>query len=144
MDDDGVDLVALDHADIKEAGVLGVHGGVDIAAVAVAMILRRLNDSNLGIGETRDQIPKPLRIDHIVSVDDADDLGIGSGLRHREPERRGLESLEVFYVYELEARAELAAAPLDRLPERRIGRVVDDDHALKVRVVEPRHRLDGA
>ena len=144
MDDDGVDLVALDHADIEETGILGVHGGMDETAIAVAMILWRLNQSNLGIGKAGDQIPEPLRIDHIVRVDDADDLGIGGGLRHREPERCGLESLEVLDAEELEARTKFAAARLDRLPKCRIRGVVDDDHAFKIRVVEPRHRIDGA
>ena len=31
---------------------------------------------------------------------------------------------------------------LDRLPERRIRRVVDDDHAFEIRIVEPRHRIE--
>ncbi len=103
-----------------------------------------LNQSDLGVGEAGDQIPEPLRIDHIVGVDNADDLGIVSGFRHRQPQRRGLEPLEVVHTNELEARAELAAARLDRLPERRIGRIVDDDHALEIRIVELRHRIDGA
>jgi hypothetical protein len=50
-----------------------------------------------------------MRIDHIVGVDDPDDFGIGSGLRDREPERRGLKSLEVLNANELEARAATAA-----------------------------------
>ena len=135
MDDDGVDLVALDHADVEEPGIFGVHGGVDLAAVAIAMILRCLDQSDLGIGEAGDQILEPCGIDHIVGIDDADDLGFVSSLRHRQPQRRGLEAYQVLHANELEARAKLAAASLDRLPERRIGGVVDDDHALEVGVV---------
>ena len=43
VDDDGVGLVALDHADVEEAGIFAVHGMVHHAALAVAMILRRLD-----------------------------------------------------------------------------------------------------
>ena len=144
MNDDGVELVALDHADIEEAGIFGVHGGMDETAIGVAMILRRLNKANLGIGKARDQIDEPSGIDHIVGIDDANDLSIGCGLHHRKPECCGLEPLEVFDAQKLETRTEFAAAGLDRLPERRIRRVVDDNHAFKIRVFEPRHRIDGA
>jgi hypothetical protein len=142
--DDGVGLVALDHADIEEAGIFGVHGGVDQAAVAVAVILRRLNQSHLGVGETGDQIPEPLWIDHIIGVDHADDFSVGCSLIHREPQCGSLESPQIIYANEFEARAQLAATRLDRLPERRIGRVVDHDHAFEIRIFEPRHRIDGA
>ena len=108
------------------------------------MILRRLNQANLGIGKGRDQIDEPSGIDHIVGVDDADDLGLGCGLRHREPKCRGLEPLQVFDAQKLETRTEFTAARLDGLPERRIRRVVDDHHAFKIRVFQPRHRIDGA
>src|ERR1700676_4572514 len=38
---------------------------------------RRLDQSDLRVGEARDQILEPLRINHIVSIDDPDDLSIG-------------------------------------------------------------------
>jgi hypothetical protein len=38
--DDGVVLVTLNHADVEESGIFGVHGAVHQRAVAVAMILR--------------------------------------------------------------------------------------------------------
>ena len=34
------------------------------------------------------------------------------------------------------------AVLLDRTPQRRVGRVVDDDDALEIRVFEPRHRIE--
>jgi diguanylate cyclase (GGDEF)-like protein len=125
VDDDGVDLVALNHANIEETSIFGVHGGVDETAIAVAMILRGLNKSDLGIGENGNQIPEPLWIDHIVGIDDADDLCVRSGLRNREPKCGGLESLEVLDVKELEARTKFAAAHRDRLPKYRIRGVVE-------------------
>ena len=54
--DDGVDLVALHHADVEEAGIFGVHGAVHRRAVAVAMVLRRLHQADARIGEQRHQV----------------------------------------------------------------------------------------
>ena len=93
--DDGVGLVALDHADVEEAGIFAVHGVVHDAAVAVAVILRRLDQADLGIGEQRREILQPVRLHDIVGVDDADDLGVGRGVREREPQRAGLEAREL-------------------------------------------------
>ena len=45
--DDGVGLVALDHADVEEAGIFAVHHVMQRAAVAVAVILRRLDQADL-------------------------------------------------------------------------------------------------
>ena len=53
-----------------------------------------------------------------------------------------LKPCEIVLAHELEALAERAAMLLDRPPERGIGRVVDDDDALEVRIVEPRHRIE--
>ena len=82
--DDGVDLVALHHADVEEAGIFAVHGVVHQRAVAVAMVLRRLHQADARIGEHRHQILEPVGFDHIVGIDDADDLGVGRGVRQRE------------------------------------------------------------
>src|SRR5215470_15027391 len=48
VNDDSIGLIALDHADIEEAGVLAVHGMVEWTAPAVAVILRRLHQADLG------------------------------------------------------------------------------------------------
>ena len=42
----------------------------------------------------------------------------------------------------LKALAERAAVILDRLPEFRIGRVVDDHDAFEIRIVQPGHRIE--
>ena len=76
--DDGVGLVALDHADVEEAGIFAVHGVVHDAALAVAMVLRRLDHADLRIGEGRHQVLEPVGLHHVVGVDDADDLGVGA------------------------------------------------------------------
>ena len=54
----------------------------------------------------------------------------------------GLVALEIVGVDELEALTERAAMLLDRLPVGRVGRVVDDDHALEIGIFEPRHRIE--
>src|SRR6266404_5859413 len=137
VDDDGVGLVALDHADIEEAGIFAVHDVVHQRAVAVAMILRRLHEADARIGESGYEVLQPVRLHHIVGVDHADDLGIGRGALHGDAQSTGLEALHLLGVDELEALTEGAAMILDRLPEFRIGRVVDDHHAFEIRIVEP-------
>ena len=46
--DDGVVFVALDHADIEEAGIFAIHGVMHHALLAVAVILRRLHQADGG------------------------------------------------------------------------------------------------
>ncbi len=135
--DDGVDFVALDHADVEEAGIFGVHGVVHQRAVAVAMVLRRLHEADARIGEQRHQILEPIRRDHIVGIDGADDLRVRGGVGERKPQRAGLVAGQLIDADELEALAERAAMLLDRPPQGRIGRVVDDHHAFEIGIVEP-------
>ena len=140
--DDGVLLVALNHADIEEARIFAVHDVVHQRTVAVAMILRRLHEANARIGEHRHQILQPVRLDDIVRIDDADDLGIRGRALHGDAQGARLEALNLLGIDELEAFAERAAVILDRLPERRIGRVVDDHDAFEIRIVEPGNRIE--
>ena len=142
VNDDGVGLVALDHADIEEPGIFAVHDVVHQRGVAVAMVLRRLHQADAGIGEHRHQVLQPVRLHDIVGVDDADDLGIDRGALHGDAQRAGLEALDLLGVDEHEALAERAAVILDRLPEFRIGRVVDDHDAFEIRIVQPGHRIE--
>ncbi len=140
--DDGVDLVTLNHADVEEAGILTIHGVMHHAAVAVAVILRRLHQPDLGIGEQRRQILQPVRLHDIIGVDDADYLGVRGGVGEGEAQRAGLEARQAVRIDELEAFAEREAVLLDRLPEGRVGRVVDHDHAFEVRVDQARDRIE--
>ena len=91
--DDGVGFVPLHHADVEEAGILAVHGVVHDAARAVAVVLRRLHQADLRIGERRHQVLQPVGMHDIVGVEHADDLGVGRGVGEREPQRAGLEAL---------------------------------------------------
>ena len=61
--------------------------------------------------------------------------------RQRQPQRARLEAGKIVLAHELEALAERLAMLLDRTPQRRVGRVVDDEDALEVRIFELRHRI---
>jgi hypothetical protein len=114
--DDGVDLVALNHADIEEPGILRVQRAVHRRAVAVAMVLRRLHHADARVREQRHQILEPGWIDRVVGVEDADDLRVRRGVRQRQPQGAGLVTGELFHPDEFEAVAERTAMLFDRPP----------------------------
>ena len=142
MHDDGVHFVPLHHTDIEEAGIFAVHRVMNQTAVAVAVVLRRLHEPDGGIGEQRHQIFEPVRRHDIVGVDDADDFGIGRGVHGRQAQGAGLEAFEIVGQHELEFFTEHAAMLFDRHPHARIWRVVDDDDAFEIRVVEARDGVE--
>jgi len=106
------------------------------------MILRRLHQADARIGKYRYQVLQPIRLHDIVGIDDANDLGIDGGSVHGNAQRAGLEAFDLLGVDELEALTKRATVILNRLPERRIGRVVDDHHALEVGIIQPRDRIE--
>ena len=142
MHDDRVCLVSLDHTDIEEAGIFAIHRVMHDGTIAVAMVLRRLHHTDLRIDEGRYQVFEPVGVHDIIRVDDSDDLGICSGMRKRKPQRSGFITADVVLVSEFETLAQHAAMILDRSPKRRIGRVVDDNNALEIWIVEPCHRIE--
>src|SRR5215470_2302214 len=85
--DDGISLVALDHPDIEETSIFAVHRMVEWAAAAVAVVLRRLHQSDLGFSERRHQVGKPIRGHHIIRINDANYFGIRRSPRQGKPER---------------------------------------------------------
>ena len=62
------------------------------------MVLRRLHQADAGIGEYRHQVLQPVRLHHIVGVDDADDFGVGAVVCEREPQCAGPRSLRDLVV----------------------------------------------
>ena len=58
-------------------------------------------------------------------------------MHHRQTQSAGLEAIELLRAHELEGLAELTTALGDRLPERGIRRVVDNDDAFIIRIIEP-------
>src|SRR6202035_6113518 len=57
--DDGVAVVARDHAYVEEAAVLGVAHGLEGAHARIAVVLRRLHDGDTRIVETLRHIAQP-------------------------------------------------------------------------------------
>ncbi len=93
MLDDGVTLIARDHADVEKPAVLGIAHGLESARALVAIILRRLDDRDPRILESGNQVAQPVGIDDVIAVDDGDDLRIGGGTRQGEVQSAGLEAL---------------------------------------------------
>ncbi len=106
------------------------------------MILRRLHETDRGIGEGAHEVLQPMGMHDIVRIEDADDLGLGRGALERKPERTRLEALQPVGAHELEPRPQQPAVILDRAPHAWVGRVVDDDHAFEIGPVELRHAVE--
>ena len=82
MHDDGIGLVALDHADVEETGIFAVHGVMERAARAVAMVLRAPGPARPWVGEHRHEVGSHSGITVVIGIDDADDFGVRGGVRH--------------------------------------------------------------
>src|SRR5438876_7248784 len=72
-EDDGVAVRTAGHSDLEEVLVAEVEAAQILVVSPVAIVLRGLDESDLGIGKVTDHRPKPVRLDHVVRVDDADD-----------------------------------------------------------------------
>jgi hypothetical protein len=104
--DDRIELIALNHADVEESGVFAVHRVVHDAALAIAMILRRLDKADRRVVEKRHKVLEPVGLHHVVSVNDADHLGIRGRMRQSETQCACLEASEVVVTHKFEAVAE--------------------------------------
>ena len=102
MHNDAVDLVTIDHADVEESGVFAVERVMHDAALAVAVVLRRLHDADLGIGEGRHEVLEPVELHNVVGVQNADDLRVRRGVVESQPQCARLEALELILADELE------------------------------------------
>ena len=78
----------------------------------------------------------------VVGIHDAEDLDLRGEPRCGFVERSGLEARPVLEMHEGEARPELRAELLDRLPERRVGGVVVDDLDDEMRIVDLSQRFE--
>src|ERR1700730_7277698 len=111
--------------------------------MTIAMILWHLNEPNCRIGKAGDQALEPVGMHDVIGVEHADDRRLGGGVRHGEPQCGGLEALEILHANELKALPQFSAASLDRLPQRQIRRIVDNDYTFEIGVIEPRYRIEG-
>ena len=142
--DDGVALVAGDHADVEKAPVFGIHHGLEGVGVAVVVVLGRLDDGRVGrLVEQGHQVGQPVGMDAVVAVDDRHHLGFRVGMFQGVVQGPGLEPGQRFDVEKPKTRPELLAVGLHRLPDVRVtGVVVHHDH-LEVRVVQGRQGIQG-
>ncbi|MEJ1969874.1 MAG: hypothetical protein WDN03_14750 [Rhizomicrobium sp.] len=141
MLDDGVVLVALDHADLEEAAIFLIGHRLEDAFARVAVVLRPLDQGDFGRGEERQRPAQPERFDLVVAVDHRDIDRCGIGQPKRLVERPGLEPDHVVVVEEAEPLAQRRAMRLDRRPGRRVRRVVVQHDDFEIVVVEARQRI---
>ena len=142
--DDGVLLVPGLHAEIEETGILPEAHPLEEVLVAVAVVLRRLHQGHLRVGEMRRQVAQPARLHQVVAVDRGDHLGLGIGDGEREVQCPRLEAGPFRQVIEAEVRlAEGLDIGLDRLPDGIVLGVVVDDQHFVVRIIQPLEGLDG-
>ncbi len=84
MHDNRIELVTLDHTDIKETSVFSVHGIVHNAALGIAMVLRGLHEADCRIAEQRREVLKPVGAHHVVRVDHTDYFGVRRRMRESQ------------------------------------------------------------
>ncbi len=133
-EDDRVAVAARRHGDVEEVAE-AVEEPAQVAVVLpVAVVLRGLDERHARVVEVADGLLQPARVHAVVGVDDAEDLHLLGEVLGGLVEGAGLEARPVLEVHEGEARAELLAQLLQRLPHRRVGGVVVDhlDHQVGV------------
>ena len=139
-EDDRVPVRATGHRDLEEVLVAEVEPPQVLVVRPVAIVLRGLNERDLGIGEVADHRAEPVRLDHVIGVDDADDLDVCRQARGCFVQRAGFESGPVLEVHELESWTQLLALSFERSPDLTIRGVVVDDLHDQGRIVELRER----
>jgi hypothetical protein len=132
------------HADVEEVAV-AVEEAAEVGVVLpVSVVLSRLHEGDVRVGEVGRGRPQPPRMGDVVGVDDGDHLDLGGEPPRRLVEGAGLEARPGLQVHELEARTELAADRLQRPPHLRIGGVVVHHLHDVGGVVEAGQGLEGA
>lgn len=143
-EDGRVGLAARALRDVEEVPVGVVEPAEVRRLLPVAVVLRGLDEGQPRVGEERGAPGEEVRVDDVVGVDDANDLGPWVRLGEREVQRTRLVAGPVLEVEELDPLV-LAAELLHRTPQRLVGGVVVEHEDLVVLVVEPeqrRQRLD--
>ncbi len=141
--DGGVHFVPLHHSDIEKSGVFGVHHRLEQAVFTIAVILRRLDECQLRVGEKRNEVLQPRSVHDVVRIEQCDYFRGRVDLRHRLVERTRLEAGDRRKVDEFEPRPEAGAMCLDGPPEGFIRRVVDDHQHFEARIIEPGRGIQG-
>jgi hypothetical protein len=141
-EDRAVPLVARRLRDREEVLVGVVEPPVERRLTPVAVVLRRLDEADLLVGEQRRAGAQELGVELVVGVDHADQRGARvDQFPQCVVEGPGLVARPVGEVGELHAVPE--APRLHRAPERLVVGVVVDHDDLVRRVVQRRERLQG-
>ena len=128
------------HPNIEKRAVLSGHCGFQAAFMAVAVLLRRLNDANAGIGENRGQLGQPIGRHRIIRIEHRNHLGLGGGVAQGSIESASLEAAHRLVPMKLEAWAKLGAQSLHRQDQRFVFGVVDQHHHLIGGIIHPGQR----
>ena len=112
------------------------------------MGLGRLYDADRRVGKMAGKGAQPVGFDQIIGVDHSNPFGAWVGLFQRKIQRAGLVTGPVRQMKEAQRRpgAGGEARPnivFDRLPERRVGRVVVDNHHFNSRPIQRQQAVDG-
>src|SRR6185437_6898610 len=126
MLDDGVTLVARDHADVEEPAILGIAHCLERTHVFVAVVLRCLDDGDTWILKARYEIAQPPGIHDVVAVDHGNNPRIGSGVPQSEIQSASLEAGKRRDMKEAEALAQAGTMGLHRAPDPLVRGVVID------------------
>src|SRR5882757_5523649 len=111
---DGVALIARDHADVEETAILGVTHRLEGALAFVAIVLWRLDDGDTGVLKSRYGLAQPVRLDHVVAVDQPHTLRIRGGLAQSEVQGSCFETGQRRDMEEAEALTQPGTVRLDR------------------------------
>jgi len=139
---DGVALVTGDHANLKEAAIFGETHGLEGILVAIAVVLRGLDNGHILIGKLGNEGTEPIRLNDIITVDDRHYFGLRCCFPERIVERPCFKAGERINMEEAETRAQGPAMCLHRLPDGRIFGVVVNDQHLKPRIIKGGQGVD--
>ena len=134
--DDGIALIAVVHANAKEAVVFPVHHLSEHGGTPVAVGLWCLHDTHLRIFKISHQRAQPLRLDDVISIHHSHDLRARIGFRQSEVERTCFETRPARQVEKPEVCRQAGHEIAHRHPQGLIGRVVVDHDDLKRFVVQ--------
>ena len=143
MLDDGVALVAGNHADEKKTPIFSITHCFESIFGLVPVILGGLDDADLGILELGHQFSQPVGGHGVVAVDHGNDLRRRVGVGQGKIQCAGLEAGQGRHMKKAEPGSQGTAMGLHRLPDLRIFGVVIHHQNLEARVIQRRQGVQG-
>ena len=124
----------------KKIRVLPVAHPLIQAVLPIAVVVRRLHESDLHVVEESDEGRQKVGPDVVIAVDQTDQCRIRSCMAQREIQRPRFCARAGLQMKE--AKTRVAETPaLHRLPKVRVLRVVINDEHFKIGIFEPRERV---